>query len=319
MALNRTQAGSVLVGALWFVAMLAVMGMAIGTALSTETRLVRYRRARIHAMSWARAGVYLAMQRLAEDANQPAEPEDWLGDDWALAEAMEADDPTGWEVAMPADEGDPTSLAGAVRIQIVDEERKLDLNTAGVSDLERLLGDSALAQAILAYRSLRPIQRLEELWDLPEMDQQAEAQRVVLQHGTVWTEGRVNLNTVQREVLETLVADPALVERLVESRAGFDGLWGTADDCKATALSTAPMELAACAAVDGEALVSVLAGSAFQVSSSVFRILAVGRVDRPAVRYRIEAVVHRGGDADHAAPTVRMAEQSFQIVEWREG
>lgn len=307
MGLNHSRTGSVLIVALWVVAMLAAIGMTIRTALSTEIRVLRYRVARIHAMSWARAGVYLALQRLANDANQPGEHEDWLGDDWALANTMDADDPPAWEVSMPAVAGDPVSLSGTVRIQIVDEERKLDLNRAGVSELERLLGDSVLAQAILAYRTPRPIQRLEELWDLPEMSQQAEAQRVILEHGTVWTEGRVNLNTIQREVLAVLVADPALIDRLVESRTGPDGLWGTVDDCKATALSTAAAELASCAAVDGQALVSVLANPAFRVSSSVFRILAVGRVDRPAVRYRIDAVVHR------------RAAQSFQIVEWREG
>ena len=312
------QAGSVLVVALGSLAMLAVMATGIRTALFTETRLIRYRRAQMHAMSWARAGVYLALQRLAEDANQP-EREDWLGDDWAVIEARDAAARAAWEVMMPVIHEDPTALDGVIRIEVIDEDRKLDLNTAGAHELERLLGDAELARIILAHRTPRPIHALEELWDLPEMSRQDEARRVMLEHGTVWTRGMVNLNTVQREVLAALVPDPALVDRLVESRPGPDGAWGTADDCKATAVSTAPTELASCAVIDAQALVSVLTHPGWRVSSSVFRIRAEGHVTRPAVRYRIDAVVRRGGSADPAASMIRMAAQSFQIVEWREG
>lgn len=208
MELRGSRTGSVLVVALGFIAMLAVMAAGLRTALSTETRVMRYRRAQIHAMSWARAGVYLAMERLAEDG---------LG---------EGGTPPAWEVAMPVGTEDATDLGGIIRIEVLDEEHKLDLNTATVSALEHVLGDSALARAIVASRALRPIRRLEELWDLPEISRQPEHQRVILEHGTVWPKA--------------------------------------------------------------------------------FRIRAIGLVDRPAVGYRIEAVVRRGGTA-------------AQIVEWKEG
>ena len=64
--------------------------VAVSSYLSTETRLTRYHLARCQARAWAKAGVLLAMQRLASDAMQPedaSQPElayDWLGDDWAV-------------------------------------------------------------------------------------------------------------------------------------------------------------------------------------------------------------------------------------------
>ena len=203
-----SQRGSVLVVALGFLAMLTAMAAGLRAALSTETRVMRYRRAQIHAMSWARAGVYLAMERLAED---------WLDEGAA---------PPAWEVIVPSRTNDATDLSGIIRLEVIDEELKLDLNTATVNALEHVLGDSALARAIVAYRALRPIRRLEELWDLPEMNREPEHQRVILEHGTVWPRA--------------------------------------------------------------------------------FRIRAVGLVDRPAIGYRIEAVVRRGGTA-------------AQILEWKEG
>jgi len=178
--------GSVLVVALGFLAMVTVMAAGIRTALSTQTRLMRYRRAQMHAMSWARAGVYLAMQRLVEEASRPKERVERLGAA-----------PPVWEAVIPAGTNDAAGLSGVIRVEIIDDARKLNLNTAAVGELERAVGDSALARAIVASRALRPIRRLEALWDLPEMSRQPEPQRLILDQTTVWT-GAVRIRAVGR-------------------------------------------------------------------------------------------------------------------------
>lgn len=280
--------GSILVVSLWLLATLAVLAVSLAGLLSTETRLMRYRLARLQAKTWARAGVYLAMQRLGRDVQAGEEEFDWLGDEWALpAQDVHVSD---------------SSLA----IQIVDEERRLDLNAVGEQILADFLDHAAAARAIAAYRddAHRPITRLEELWELPDMPDDPELRQRLATSATVLTSGRVNINTVNRDVLTAFTADGALVDRLVESRPGPDGRLGTADDCLATMASTAATDLASCAGVDQHALISLLTQQSFDVRSSVFRILVRAAVETLGVQYRVEAMVRR---------------EPFQILAWREG
>ena len=69
---------------LWLVTILSVLAVAIGRYLSLGVKMAGYRLAREQAVTLARGGVYLAMQRLADD---PPEAEgqayDWEGDEWA--------------------------------------------------------------------------------------------------------------------------------------------------------------------------------------------------------------------------------------------
>ena len=298
---TRRTRGSILVVSLWLLATLAVLAISLAGLLSGETRLMRYRLARLQAKTWARAGVYLAMQRLGRDVQTGEEAFDWLGDAWAL----------------PAQ--DVRVSDGSLAIRIIDEERKLDLNAAGEPLLGDFLDDAAAARAIAAYRddAHRPLVRLEELWELPCLpDDEAVRQRLA-ESATVGTSGRVNINTVNRDVLAAFIADEGLVTRLVESRPGPDGRLGTADDCVAVMAGTAAADLASCSGVDQQALVSLLTQQSFEVRSSVFRVLVVAAVEALGVRYRVEVVVRRGAGA--SGDIVVLAHQPFQILAWREG
>jgi len=106
----------------------------------------------------------------------------------------------------------------------------------------------------------------------------------------------ININTAGREVLAALGADPSIVEALIMARPGADQTWGTDDDCKATDMSQAAIELAACALAGDTArllpLVS-LPTAAFVVSSSRFRVEVDARVDAREARHHIEAVIQR--------------------------
>ena len=88
----RTREGSLLVITLWMVATLSVLAVATARYLSTEVRLTKLRLAREQAKTLARSGVYLAMERLKQDADGESDGKyDWLGDDWA----------TEWKIASP--------------------------------------------------------------------------------------------------------------------------------------------------------------------------------------------------------------------------
>ena len=65
--------GSLLIMSLWLVVILAVLAVAVARSLSVDVRLAKYRQAHDQARALARSGVYLALQRLARDAQAPEE------------------------------------------------------------------------------------------------------------------------------------------------------------------------------------------------------------------------------------------------------
>lgn len=317
--------GSLLVVALWLVVVMAATAVALARYLSTETRLVRYHLARAQAKAWAKAGIYLAMQRLAEDDE---ESYDWLGDGWGTGEER-------WSVAVPMSRSESAPIRGTLTIHIADEERRMDLATASGPLLLRLVGDAAVATAIIDYqdaddespdRSVEPpvvpkntlVRVLEELWDLPALSAGAAARSVVQQQGTTYTTGTVNVNTAAAEVLAAMldasdVDDRQLAQQLVSSRPGPDGRLGSDDDCLATSKERGAEELAACSGVDRGWLTTLFSQPGVDVRSSVFRIEVKSVIERPAVLVRLMAIVRRGSEG-----SLDVGGQRFQLLRWQE-
>ncbi len=303
-----TQRGSMLVITLWLIAVLSMVAIALSRFLSTETRLLRYHGARAQAQAWAIAGVRLAIQRLQEDTNAY----DALGERWALPSPEDPEDPTVWVVSMP--------MNGTISITITDEERKLDINNAPEDALTRLVGNPAVAQAIVSYRDPgadgeyegdpthqppylpknSPLSVVEELWELPTIQEDAAASARLDASATVFVEPlAVNINTASAEVLKALVPTvaPTIIDQVVAARPGPNGRLGDEDDCTATDSQNGAIQLAGCAGIAPAEMVTLLAPPR-TVSSSVFRVVATGMVEKPAVRARVEAVVKRvqGGE-----------------------
>lgn len=335
-----------LVVTLGLIAVLAMAAVALSGYLAIETRLMRYHVARAQARAWARAGVSLAMQRLAVDAQQPSEAYDWLGDDWAYF-PQHAEDPTTWMVQLPIDGPGVSTDTGHVMIQIVDEERKLDLNHAPVEQLEHLLGSSEVAQAIRDYRdedevgdyesnpTTQPpyrtknasIKVLEELWGIPRVGAEVGVKPLLAHHGTVaLPQVAININTADVAVLRALFtsagasSQPGLAEQVVDFR------WDPGDGD--VALGNRFTQLSGQVLAEGQGALNpgVQAalsnwmlgplGSVLVVQSNHFTIVAQGQTTNPAVTYRIEAIVHRGGSG--SAGVLHVSGQSFQILAWKE-
>ena len=329
--LFRGQTGSLLVITLWLISILSVLAVAIARYLSLEVRLTKYRVAREQAKVLARSGVYLAMQRLAHDAQRPPEQQvDWLQDDWAFDAAhpwVIARQPTGQQAASAGDR---------VEITIADEERRFDLNSHDANVLSRLtvlLNNADAAGAIVEYPhpplpqpqdqpeipyypKHGPIQTLDEVLDIPKVQDVARTTPAVMttefEEGTVYTAGRVNVNTASAAVLHALKdaedpGMPALIEQFVQKRSvGPDHQPGTLDDCLLTSDANSNQWIANCLGT-GRPIVDKLV-SGLGRESAVFRIVATGIVTHPAVQYRVEAIVQRAASGE--VPTV---------LAWREG
>jgi hypothetical protein len=317
---------------LWVIAALAAAAVAVSSYLSTETRLARYHLARCQARAWAKAGVLLAMQRLASDAMQPedaSQPElayDWLGDDWAVPpDDARQTDPSRWHVEMAPI---PGMVPGAHRVVITvkDEERLLPLSKAllDVDIVKSLLEDPEAAQALVEYQDTmkKKIVVLEEAWALPPFQARPELKAVLEEHVSPYTEGPVNINTITADVWKAIVHDPAanaLIEAIAQGRERPEQ---AATSCYATSKTTAAQELADCARMGDVMPVSQLLNSldsvvGFDVQSSTFSIVAEGiaGLSNTDVRYRIGAIVQR----NPASPeTMVVGGAPFRVVAWRE-
>ena len=215
-------------------------------------------------------------------------------------------------------------------IRITDEERRLDLNAVSEPVLSQLLqhvvGSQDLARPILDdldpddegpvmgdppyYPKNAPMAALEELVDIPHVRELFMTLQpfLAVAPGTT-ARPTVNINTAGREVLAALGADPAVVDALITARPGVDQAWGTDDDCKATDVSQAAIQLAACAlAGDTTRLVSLLSlpTATFTVSSSKFQVAVDALVDGREAKRHIEAVIVR-------------TQEGPKILAWREG
>ena len=340
------QTGSMLIISLWLIMVLAAAAVALSGYLSTETRLMRYVVARAQARAWATTGMTLAMKRLADDVTtgtQTVDSYDWLGDDWAYV-PQNATDPATWVVPLPlgqaVGEGQSVSVsAGQVSIQITDEERKVDINKALIGQLKGIGLSEEVASAIIDYHdadqggsfeNIPPlyqaknsdIKALEELRELPGM---TDAVYGTLQpYATVYTGGAININTADVEVLEALI-DPAnpdyanlinVVGTLVSHRPGNDGQLGTSDDCRITQLNPAVFEPAICSGgIDQVRLATLLSTPHLTTSSTIFRIVAIGTMQQPPVRARIDAIVKRNTTGSF---TIEVGGVGFQILAWKE-
>ncbi|MBI4597690.1 MAG: general secretion pathway protein GspK [Candidatus Omnitrophica bacterium] len=293
--------GSLLVITLWLVTILSVLAIAIGRYLSVEIRVTKYHLAHDQAKAMARSGIYMAAEQLRQDATQEeTKRADWLGESWATPSSV-------------ALEG--RSSEGRITIEIVDAERKLNLNALDAAQLQPLVGSADAAAAIVAYRTVRevpgeqppfyaakgaPISVMEELLELPRMtpDIFEALQRAAFPFPPS-VPVKVNINTADEDVLQAAGLDSAQIAQLRILRQGshylvqIGGMPQTElGDAQVPPFLTEP----AFAAI----------ADRFGVASSVFAVTSVGRVDAPRVSYHVEAVVQRAADA-------RMT-----IVSWKE-
>ncbi|MCM8812560.1 MAG: helix-hairpin-helix domain-containing protein [Candidatus Omnitrophica bacterium] len=118
--------------------------------------------------------------------------------------------------------------SGTFRYYLVDEERKLNINSATAEMLGRLPGISTAAAENILKSPGRPFAAVEQLSAVEGMGMREYEQ--CKEYVTVQGSGAVNINTAPAPVLQALGMDEELVGRILEYRAGLDGREGTADD-----------------------------------------------------------------------------------------
>jgi len=279
---RRGSKGSLLVITLWLVTILGALSIAVARYLSTEVRLTRYRLARQEARELARSGVSLALAILQKDQKETP-TEDWSGDLWAV----------------------PLTVSPApgrqLTVTMTDEERKLNVNTATLTQLSSLLGNNA--QAIVDYASAKDhhIAALEELNDLDKTARALlQANATPYTTGTAQNEGGpLNINTATQPAMLAYGLSEDTVNRIDEVLRTPNGRFKQ----PGTILSTLGWDI-----TDPTKAGEGILLSSMMTSSSVFLVVTEGIVEQPEVHVRIQAVIRRSTST--AAPT---------IVAWKEG
>src|SRR5207245_7611009 len=117
----RASEGSVLIQVLWTLAILVLLGLALGYTTALDQRLVSYQRDRLTALYLAKAGYVRALVELERDPIPPANSylESWAHNPEAFQQVPLGSGRFTVGYAWAGQEG-----AGAVVYGVVDEERK---------------------------------------------------------------------------------------------------------------------------------------------------------------------------------------------------
>lgn len=237
--------GSVLILVFWALCFLSVLAISMGYAVRQKLMFMTRLSERSQLYWVAEAGVRAGeaeIRKLVGDPNVNS-----LKDDWAHAE-------TRFDRVRVGE--------GIFSLKIVDEERKINLNTADVSVLKSLflevlgVGDAQaeeLASAIVDWRdqdnSPLPMGAennfytgLQHSYECKNAPFQISDELLLVRgvtvtiydqikdYVTIYGDGIVNINTTSLEALVALGLEKKMAEKVVVFRAGKDGVSGTVDD-----------------------------------------------------------------------------------------
>lgn len=227
----------VLLITLWILLMLTILAVNIGHRTSIALRLSKYQRERLRAFYLAKAGLNRAIVEIRND--DPSY--DSLRDKWADNEAIFkkitlGDDESEFaQISYTFEEDEQTKTVFGV----IDEERKINLNTASEEMLTSLLEACGIFEAekictnIRAWRGDKGITSAEakdykNLGYTCKEEQFSNPQELILvkdithqiynslkPHITVYGSGKLNINTISEEILNILIE--SCVKKLKES------------------------------------------------------------------------------------------------------
>jgi len=275
----------------------------------------------------AEAGVKAAVTELKKENLKSF---DYFGDLWsnnitAFKDVNIGDGKFNVCYSQPDSSGTPETCWG-----LVDEERKINLNTAEMQVLRRLsrvvLGfNETQAQEFAAsivdwrdpdselsiplgsaedtyYEDLKypyaakdaDFEVLDELLLVKGIDK--DIFQKIKDYLTVYGSGKININTASKEVLLALGLDEAIVRKILLSRAGQDGAEGTGDDNIFDSVTNIIPKLSRVNRLsDAELAQLSQVQDEFTTSSSIFTIRSVAKLNQKKNTIEATCVVDRNG------------------------
>ena len=301
LTLKTAEGGSVLITVIWTLSILAIFTVAINRQASQELLFGQWMRNRILARSLSKAGIERALAQLQTDK---FEAFDAFNESWSSEEKAFKDIPLG--------EGSFSVVCGT-RFGACDEASRININTADELTLKNLLmldkgmddkKATQIAQSIMDWRDADdaampegaesqhyraqsrpyeprngPFQSMEELLMVRGMDEKIFD--FLKPFITVYTDGKVNLNTAPKEVIRAFGMDDDLAKTLVAYRVGPDKKEVTKDDEVFQSADSVTSALSSAVSFSSEEfgqISNVIGREVITIKSDVFRIQSIGRL-----------------------------------------
>jgi len=314
----------------WTVGSLSILAIGLGAYCASTLGLTERLERRFQARSIVQAAVAQALEVLGTD---PTPASNGLNEAWC--NNPEAFSQRSFDVGsftIHYNEKDPATRRPKEYFGLVDEERKLNLNTAPADVLQNLLKQAerlnvikesdidTVVDSILDWRDEDkekrpygaenfyylglsqpyeckdgPFQNIEELLFVRGVTPELFAW--MTPYVTVYGLGKINLNTANEVVLKALGLSDAGVQGVVFYRAGEDNIEGTGDDRILNSVSSALVELSTyCPKEDLKRLTKLDSEGLLTVRSQEFQILITAQVaNDPKSRIVVRCVVNRSG------------------------
>lgn len=316
------QRGSVLVTVIWTLSLLAVYSVAVGQRASQELVFARWFKESTQTRVLAKAGIERALLELQSDEFLTF---DHLGEKWGYnPEAFKE---------IPLGDGQFSVSCDDSRYGACDEAARINVNTASEAVFTNLFtllkvdNDpreiTKLVQAVLDwrdsddaqmtegaesvhYRSLKkpyvprngPMESVQELLTVRGMTR--EIYEALKPWVTVYTNGKVNINSAPAINLQALGLNPDLAEKVIDFRKGTDNMTGTKDDGVFQSIQAITQDLSIALSLSSEEfgqISNAVSADLLEVKSDIFRIRSIGRLikDDKTFDTTILCVVKRNG------------------------
>lgn len=202
----------VVIISLWILVILTILAISVAHRVAFGLRLSRYQRDKARALYLAKAGINRAIAELEKDKdnnNYDALNEKWADNKDTFEKILLDNNPNEFAtVSYTVEENGKEET----KFGMIDEERKININKADSGLLEALLSkigvsnSSEIANNICAWRQDKDFTNIAELIlakGLRDIDLKIYEKLKNLI--TVWGSGKVNINTLDRYVLEILM------------------------------------------------------------------------------------------------------------------
>jgi len=328
--------GSLLLIALWSLSLLTIFSIYLAYGVRYKVSLLERldRRDNLHFI--AEAGTKKAIFELMKD--EPSQY-DSLNEPWGNNENIFKQVKTGYGYFnLIHDYLDSDSGSRKVRYGIVDEERKVNLNKAELEVIRRIImittgleqaDAESLAASIIDWRDSDskltiPLGSAEDRYyrSLPNPYEAKDAEievfdELLLIRGmteeilekiknyiTIYSNGRININTAGGEVLMALDLNDELVEKIISFRLGEDTLEATFDDNIFISLSDIISKLGTFSELTPEEVASLsnlISSGKITTSSSNFMARSIAQLD------------------DRQMEAICIFDREGKVLSWREG
>lgn len=323
--------GSILIITIWSICFLSTLAVILGLGVRQKIRLIQRLDERDKLYMAAAAGIKQAIVQIRQDKERTFTSfQDTCANNPTVFNEMAIGD---GRVSIRYDLFDEASRQTKVHYGLIDEERKINVNTVDVEVMERLFkivlnADEMQAQDLAAsiidwrdadselstpvgsaedtfYRNLMSspyeakdaaFDTLDELRLVKGMD--AVSMEKLKDYLTIFGDGKININTAPKAVLLAVGMSTYLADKVLSYRMGKDGMLGTADDNVFDTNDNVVSDLSQFSSLSESEVADLtrIADQFLTVRSQNYTVRVVTHLNNRRNTAEVIAVVNRSGD-----------------------